>query len=179
MLLRKIVRAAEVRPMDPSAVRKLGARPGLMYLEYEKTKPLSLSQLLPKKISGCLILILDHRKNSNVGHFIMLMRHPKSGITFFDPYGYGIHRLLKMTQNEMHLEGKLRGLRFFHDNKVAFQQRADDVETCGRHVITRWNAAGLNAKQYKQMMVLPGMSPDEIVTMLTLGADLAKASDRI
>ena len=56
-----------------------------------------------KAISGVLILVMDNRKNSNVGHYVLLMRHPRSGITFFDPYGFGVTELLRMTQNSPHL----------------------------------------------------------------------------
>lgn len=180
MLLRKIIRNVETKPMDEKIVRRLSQRPGLKYMEYKDVVGKTLQQLLPKEISGVLILIMDNRKNSNVGHFVLLMRHPRSGITFFDPYGFGVHQLCKMTKNSHHLE-KLFGMaghRHVHDNRVAYQKRANDIQTCGRHVVTRWNCASLNAKEYKAFMHLPGFSTDELITLLTLESDFAHIVDK-
>ena len=180
MLLRKIVRSVETKPMDEAIVRRLSQRPGLVFMEYKNMIGKSLQQLLPKAVSGVLVLIMDNRKNSNVGHFVLLMKHPRSGITFFDPYGFGVHQLCKMTKNHNHLERLLltAGHRNIHDNRVAYQKRANDIQTCGRHVITRWNCASMNAKEYKAMMHLPGFTTDELVTLLTLESDFAQVVDK-
>lgn len=180
MLLRKIVRSVESKPMDEEIVRRLSQRKGLVYMEYEKMIGKSLDELLPNAISGVLVLIMDNRKNSNVGHFVLLMKHPRSGITFFDPYGFGVHQLCKMTRNSNHLEKLLTmaGHRTIHDNRVSYQKRDNDIQTCGRHVITRWNCASLNAKEYKALMHLPGFSTDELVTLLTLESDFAQVVDK-
>ncbi len=182
MLLRSIVRAAESKPMDEDIVRKLSQRPGLKYHLYDDIAKMSFTQLLPKPISGLLLLMQDHRhENKKVGHFVLLMRHPRSGITFFDSYGFGLHRLVRLTRNKPHLERILSRIGHqheVHDNRIKFQHREKDMQTCGRHVICRWNAAALTAKEYAQLMRLPGMNPDEIVTMMTIGSDLAHAIDR-
>ena len=102
MLLRDLMSAVESDPMDVEHVKKLSQRKGLKYLEYKDVVGKSMKQLLPGRTSGLLILIMDNRKNSNVGHFVLLMRHPRSGVTFFDPYGFGIHQLLRMTKNSPH-----------------------------------------------------------------------------
>lgn len=175
MLLRNIIQKLESKPEEPKNVMKMSARPGLKYYEYEQTKNMSLAQLLPKSVSGALILIMDNHSTSNVGHFVLLMRHPRSGVTFFDPYGFGISRLLVKTKNENHLQKKLPNN--VHDNRIPFQKKADDINTCGRHVICRYNAAALKPKEYQALMQLPGLSPDDIVLLMTIGADLATAID--
>lgn len=178
MLLRDLVGKVESKPMDSGHVKKLSQRKGLKYLEYKDVVKKSLQQLLPSKISGVLILIMDNRKNSNVGHFVLLMRHPRSGITFFDPYGFGIHQLLRMTKNDAHLERLLRNAHSAHDNRIQYQKRANDIQTCGRHVVTRWNAASLTHKEYSSLMHLPGFTADELVTLLTLESDLSQLIDK-
>ena len=177
MLLRDIISTVKTDPMDVKHVRRLSQRPGLKYLEYKNVVNKSLKDLLPKRISGVLILVMDNRKNSNVGHYVLLMRHPRSGITFFDPYGYGVSELLRMTKNSPHLTRLLQQVRNAHDNRIPYQKKAHDIKTCGRHVITRWNSAGLTAKEYENLMHLPGFTADEIVTLLTLESDLAQVVD--
>lgn len=176
MLLRNILRKYESVPEAPEDVMKMSMRRGLVYIEYEKTKKASLQQLLPKDVCGVLLLIMNNNKNSNVGHFCLLMKHPRSGITFFDPYGLGLSRILNKTNNERHLEIKLSKVRH-HDNRVPYQKKQDDIQTCGRHVVCRYNAASMKAKEYQQLMHLPGLLPDDIVTLMTCGEDLAKAVD--
>ena len=178
MLLRDLVGKVESQPMDAGYVKKLSQRKGLKYLEYKDVVGKSMRQLLPSKISGVLILIMDNRKNSNVGHFVLLMRHPRSGVTFFDPYGFGIHQLLRMTHNNSHLERLLKSAHNAHDNRIKYQKRANDIQTCGRHVVTRWNAASLTHKEYSDLMHLPGFTTDEVVTLLTLESDLSHLVDK-
>lgn len=178
MLLRDLIASVESAPMDVGHVKKLSQRKGLKFLEYKDVVGKSLNKLLPSKISGVLILVMDNRKNSNVGHFVLLMRHPRSGITFFDPYGFGIHQLLRMTRNDAHLERLLRNAHNAHDNRIKYQKRVNDIQTCGRHVITRWNAASLTHKEYSDLMHLPGFSTDELVTLLTLESDLSGLIDK-
>ena len=175
MLLRNIMRNLESKPEAPEDVMKMSMRPGLKYYEYEQTKNMTLKQLLPKPVSGALILMMDKHSTSNVGHFVLLMQHPRSGIIFFDPYGFGLARLIQKTKNEKHLLSKLPHM--YSDNRIPFQKKADDIQTCGRHVVCRYNAAAMNPKEYQAMMHLPGLTPDDIVMLMTIGADLAHAID--
>ena len=169
------MRNLESKPEEPKNVMNMSMRPGLKYYEYEHTKNMSLNKLLPHPVSGALILIMDKNSNGNVGHFVLLMRHPRSGITFFDPYGFGLSRLLTKTKNQRHLEQKFPSKVF--DNRIPYQKRSDDIQTCGRHVVCRWNAAAMKPREYQSMMQLPGLTPDDIVMLMTLGGDLAHAID--
>ena len=175
MLLREIMRNLESKPEEAKNVMQMSMRPGLKYYDYERTKNMSLKQLLPRPVSGALILIMDENSSSNVGHFVLLMKHPRSGIIFFDPYGFGLSKLLDKTNNPKHLLHKLSGK--VSDNRVPYQKKADDIQTCGRHVVCRYNAAALKPKEYQAMMHLPGLTPDDIVMLMTLGEDLAHAID--
>ena len=175
MLLRDIMRKFESEPETPKYILKMSMRKGMKYYEYPDTKHKSLNQLLPNKISGALILLMDTKSKSNVGHFVLLMRHPRSGITFFDPYGFGLSRLLTKTGNERHLEKKL--LHNFHDNRIPYQKKQNDIQTCGRHCVVRYNAAAMKPKEYQSLMNLPGLLPDDIVMLMTIGEDLATAID--
>ena len=120
MLLRQIIRHFEAKPEEPKAVLRMAMRKGLKYYEYDEIKHKSLHQILPKPISGALILLMDKNSNSNVCHFVLLMRHPRSGITFFDPYGFGLSRLLSKTKNSRHLE---RLLHHVHDNRIPYKKK--------------------------------------------------------
>ncbi len=150
---------------------KMSFRKGLKAMEYDSIHGHSLKSLLPGKTSGVLLLFMDHRKpKSTVGHWVLLFRSPEAGLELFDSYGLGYRTIIKMTKNPDRLQ-KILSKGDAHVSKQPFQQR-EHAETCARHCITRWNAAHLSAKDYAALLHDPRLSPDEIVTMLTLEQDL-------
>ena len=175
MLLKKIVRQLRSVALEDSVVMKMAMRHGLKSIDYEKIISMrSLRQVLPKPTSGVLIFFTDHAKpNKPIGHFCLLYRTPRTGVVFFDPLGHSLHDILNITHNRKRLLSMLNSLSSgFHQNRIPYQRQSKEVQTCGRHCITRWNAATLKAKEYNSLMHLPGMSPDDVVTLLTLESDL-------
>jgi len=169
-------------PLDKNRVLAMSTRPGLGYLYYDdlKKRP-TLKQLLPSKNSGKIILFIKH-DGSQIGHFCLLFRHERSGIHFFDPYGLGLRKVLEVTNSTTYLEELLHKIQSKHHNvhinRHAFQQMKDGnqaVQTCGRHCITRWNACHMTPKEYEGLMHHRSLSPDEIVTIMTIERDLKDA----
>ena len=178
MLLQELLELELKKPMEKNDVMKLATRKGLKYMYYDDIKPSNtLKQLLPSPGSGLLILFVKHDA-SKVGHFCLLFKHPRSGLHFFDSYGFGLRKVLDITGSTHKLENLLKGTDV-HINKIPYQQLEkghEAVNTCGRHCITRWNCAQFKPKEYEDLMHHPSMDADTIVTMLTLESDLSKLS---
>ena len=172
MLLRKIVRLLRATPLDDTKVLEMAHRHGLKSINYETVAKTPITKLLPKPISGILVFFTDHSKpNKPIGHFCLLYRTPRTGVVFFDPLGNSLHDVLRITHNRSGLLKKLSQVEF-SQNRIQYQKKSKDVQTCGRHCVCRWNAATLHAKEYSGLMHLPGMTADDIVTLLTLEGDL-------
>ena len=178
MLLKKVVRLLRAKALGDDEVLAMASRHGLKSMDYEKVARSNLSRILNKPTSGVLLFFTDHSKpNKPIGHFCLLYRTPQTGIVFFDPLGNSLHGVLRITHNKNGLLKKLAGVEI-SQNKVQYQQQSKEVQTCGRHCVTRWNAATLSAKEYAGLMHLPGLTPDDIVTLLTLEGDLPKLLQR-
>ena len=174
MILRQFIERERAKPLDKDDVMKMAYRPGLRYLYYDDIGNKTLKQLLPEKNSGRLILFVDHsHPKRKIGHFCLLFQHERSGLTFFEQYGLGLRVVTHMTRSKKKLEVLLQHTDV-HINKNKYQQRKQDVNTCGRHCITRWNCAQMKAGEYERFMHDPKLSTEEIVIMLTLEQDLSK-----
>ena len=178
MYLHELIDMELQKPMEKDTVMSLSTRPGLKYLYYDDIKEGdTLTKLLPKPVSGVLIMFVKHDR-SKIGHFCLLFRHPRSGLHFFDSYGFGLKRVIEITGSTKKLENLLRGTNV-HINKIPYQQLqigAAAENTCGRHCITRCNCAQFKPLEYSKIMHHLAMDPDMIVTMMTLETDLSKLS---
>ena len=168
MYLKEFLDKERAKPLGASDVLKMSYRKGLKSMDYSDLAGKSLNSLL-KNDSGILILFTD--KDRAVGHFCLLYK-ANNQIVLFDPLGLGLRNVTKATHSRKHLQKLLEG-HDFHNNKVKYQSREDDVQTCGRHCATRWNCSHLSPKKY-QMLMHSRMNPDEIVTMMTMDQDLTK-----
>jgi hypothetical protein len=175
MILDDFIQKEQQVPLDKDDVMKLIYRPGARYFYYNDIrKTTTLKQLLPKRNSGCVILFVS--KNSEIGHFCLLFRHERSGLHFYDPYGFGLKKVIDLTGSDHKLQQLIRG-KDIHINKHAFQKLKKGrvaINTCGRHIATRYNAAHMKPDEYEKFLYHRSMDPDEIVTMLTCEQDLSK-----
>ena len=175
MFLDELIKLEQQKPLHKDFVMKLSHRPNLKYLYYDDLKPNdTLKTLLPQKNSGVLMLFVMHGKKSEVGHFCLFFRHKRSGLHFFDSYGLGLRRVLQITGSASRLEKLIQG-HDIHINKHKFQVMEKGyhaVNTCGRHCITRWNAAHLKPEEYENLMYHRALDPDEIVTLMTVEQDI-------
>ena len=173
-MLRHLIEVEKKKPLGASEAKAMSFRKNLRSIEYDKLKPTTtLKQLLPEPTSGMLILMMDHRKkNSEIGHWVLLFRSPEAGVEFFDPLGYGYRTIVRMSKNPDKLQKILRKADAYV-SKQDFQRR-QHAQTCARHCVTRYNCANLKPKDYAAMMHDPRLSPDDIVIMLTMSQDLTK-----
>jgi len=126
-------------------------------------------------------MMLFLTKSQNAGHWIALIKKGNT-IEFFDPYGtppdgqkkwMTKRQLIELDQDKPLLTNLLKssGYKITY-NKVPYQKDRDDINTCGRHAITRLLLKDLTPEEYKNLVFSSKVSPDEFVSLLT--ADIIK-----
>jgi len=114
---------------------------------------------------------------STPGHWLAVWYDPQSRtIHHFDSYGFGPEAELRYSHNtdvqeqllnKLYQQAQQQGYNLVW-NKTAFQQMGDNVNTCGRHVVVRLLFSYLSEDQYTQLLTGQKMSPDDLVTLMTL-----------
>ena len=173
MSLIKFVRAERARPLDFEDLKPMVHRAGLRYLKYSAIEAShSLKSLLPKRECGILILFTDTKgHNSNIGHFCLLFKHPRSGTHLFDPLGVGLLTVDRLTGNSDKLVRILKA-NHVQQNSTKFQKLQHDTQSCGRHCVVRYNMADFTPAEYRRALKLGSTSYDDVVTLLTLSNEL-------
>ena len=132
--------------------------------------------------------ILDHKgrlmllyltENQNTGHWVCLLkRRGTKVLEYFDPYGnYGPdgesewltpQELEEFGQDTFHLSKLIKASPYkLVVNKTKFQKDKRDINTCGRHCLTRLYLKHLSLPQYTKLIKGSGISPDDFVSGFT------------
>lgn len=137
------------------------------FFNYDDLEHMNLSQFMSKPT--CIIIIFEkYEKTKNkVGHFFTLLFKP-SEIEYFDPYGFNLKQLYKITQQPPTLSILLKesGKKVMINN-IKYQQLKDDIETCGRWCISRVKMYRYNHKEFYKFMLQPINNFDQKITILT------------
>ena len=122
----------------------------------------------------CVLLFLT--ENKATGHWIGLIRNGHT-IEYFDPYGeppegdkkwIPEHKLKQLDQDEPYLTRFLRDSKCkVYCNLYPFQSDRQDVNTCGRWVVSRLLCRKMTLKQFYDQVKKSGMKPDDFVSALT------------
>lgn len=169
--LESYIKKEEARPLDVDTLKTYMRRPGLKFIEYEKiAKDTKLKELLGPSGGVCILWSSPGKKS--IGHFTGLFRKGRS-LLWFDPTGLAIHRLAEITHNPFVLQKKLEEARHVTYNRFKYQQIRANVQSCGRHVLCRWNMLHLSDSEYRGVMTHRHLNPDQIATMCTLPDDLS------
>ena len=119
--------------------------------------------------------------SANVGHYTTFILHrDKKVIEHFDSYGYSLDKLLKISDYEYRRSAGENykkdlvakacakySLRF-EENKKRFQKQSNMVSTCGRYACVRCIFRDLSLSQFNSLLEDERISPDWIVSALTL-----------
>lgn len=140
----------------------------------------SLDEILDDK--GRLML-LYLTENEHTGHWICLLkRRGTKTIEFFDPYGnirpdgesqwLNENELEQFGQDTFHLSKLIRESPYkLIINKTAFQSEQNNMNTCGRHCLTRLYMKHLSLTEYTKLVLTAckeaGITPDDFVVGLT------------
>lgn len=126
----------------------------------------NLEELMKYKV--CVILLQIEKPNApKVGHFIVLLDH-NSHYEHFDSYGLTMDEERGIT-NEHHLTNIFKNSRKpIVDNIVKLQRWREDINTCGRWVVTRLLLKDLELKSFLRLMNYFHTDYDQLVAIMTL-----------
>lgn len=124
-----------------------------------------------------IMLFLTNSDTS--GHWTAFLKKGRT-IEFFDPYGVkpddqkkwlSKDKLEELGQEEDYLtrllnKAKKDGYKIIY-NKYPFQIDRGDINTCGRHILTRLMLKNLSLPNYKKLILSSKVSPDEFVSLFT------------
>lgn len=175
---KEIIKDAEDYPLSDSDIQKI-LNPDTFIFPYPYLKEVRHIDETFDNLGRNIMLYLT--ENENMGHWVcMIKRELPNGeteIEFFDPYGEAPDTQLnyigsskrKELEQDIPLLSRLfrqSGYNIIY-NKYPFQKDKADVNTCGRHCVSRLLFKDLDLKQYKKMIDKSGVSPDEFVIRLT------------
>lgn len=175
--LRKQGKAEEIKAYSLSDKDMKKIIPTLKVVSYpELLNATNIDQILDEK--GRLML-LYLTENEHTGHWVCLLkRRGTKVLEYFDPYGnYGPdgeskwltpQELEEFGQDTFHLSKLIKASPYkLLINKTKFQKDKRDVNTCGRHCLTRLYLKHLSLPQYTKLVKGSGLSPDDFVSGFT------------
>jgi hypothetical protein len=124
------------------------------------------------------LMLLYLTENQNTGHWVCVLKYRDQPVVeFFDPYGLAPdqqskwlddERLEEFGQDTFHLTKLLKNSPYkVIWNKTKFQKDRADINTCGRHCLTRLYLKHLTLPQYTKLVKSSGVSPDDFVSGFT------------
>lgn len=120
------------------------------------------------------------RSKVAVGHWVCLLK-TKRGVSYYDPYGLSISQDIHITNEPNFYIRLFQGVRV-DQNRTRHQKFRDQVNTCGRHCVSRALFWFLSNNEYHQRVIRPLLrdrvvsDPDAYVSILTAFLD---KSDRV
>ena len=122
-------------------------------------------------------LMLYLTENEHTGHWICMLKKGNE-IEYFDPYGdYGPDeeaewlppsKLRELDQDEPRLSQLIKQSGYkVKKNPYAFQKDKMDINTCGRHCVTRLTLQNLPLDKYEKLVTATPLPPDKFVAYFT------------
>jgi hypothetical protein len=125
------------------------------------------------------LMLLYLTVNRSTGHWVCLLkRRGTKCIEYFDPYGQyrpdgeakwlSVAKQKEFGQYSKHLSKLLNESPYkVLSNAYKFQKDIQDMNTCGRHCVTRLYLKHLSLPQYIDLIEKSGISPDDFVSGFT------------
>ena len=144
-----------------------------------QARVLTYNQLnsLETLLSGPIALLFPTSSEFNSGHWLAIWPDARTRtIHHFDSYGLPPSAELRYSSNAdvkqevlntLYTQAQQQGWTL-KVNTFRLQQMGGKINTCGRHVICRLRMRYLDEAQYGRLMMGQRLSPDDIVTYLTL-----------
>ena len=156
--------------LEIAELKRMVSRSNLRFVDFEYFKGSTLRELMHHH--NGVVLLLDH-KGADIGHYVLIHKVGKH-VEYFDSYGLAPDRLasiLMFNEKDTH-----RFLNIVKDTKkhyVRLQARREDINTCGRYAVMRYNVGFFSFERFVAMLHHPHLHPDDVVTMLTMSTNLA------
>ena len=184
MVLTDFIESLESIPLDGNDLIVMSAKlgnPGCNWMLYNNlAKVKNIEELFPININTMYILLqIQSQNGESIGHWVSLIKYDNvSGFDYghYDSYGFTIDQEIAIThENPTLLTNLLTGVRI-EESRVqhqAFKNKKNDINTCGRHTVTRSIFYYLTNAQYNKMIIQPALNdrnvknPDVLVSILT------------
>jgi hypothetical protein len=121
-------------------------------------------------------LIVLYQRRDNEGHWSIIYKQNNNTLVFFDPYAFQMDEELKFSEYNLRKHGGEEMPHLTHlveesnykliQNKVQYQKKKNDINTCGRHVCVRFRMREYSCKEYESLF--KGVDADYVVSSLTL-----------
>jgi hypothetical protein len=153
----------------------------ILYQDLEKYK--HIDELFQKSNFNFCILFFPENEAGNIGHWIGILKHKNKTYEYFDPYKDdkgkdGIYTpdeerkwLSKKIIKKLDLEQPVltnlfisSGVDSIMCNPYPFQEEANGINNCGRHVCCRLKHSNLSIDEYWNLIKKSGKNPDIYVT---------------
>lgn len=126
------------------------------------------------ELGRCIILYLT--SDERTGHWVAMLKRGKT-IEYFDPYGKKPDNPLTWLTADAKTEldeSKSYLYPLFRKSKCkviysmfSYQENTADINTCGRHCITRLVLKDHTLEQYHEIIQKSGLDPDTFVSLFT------------
>lgn len=125
------------------------------------------------------LILLYLTMDQSTGHWVCLLKLRNSNILeYFDPYGnyepdgeakwISVEKQKEFGQYSKKLTDLLESSKYeIKSNAYPFQKDKMDMNTCGRHCVTRLYFKHLSLPQYVELVESTGLTPDEFVCGFT------------
>lgn len=137
------------------------------WMEYDQLQEFQNLQDLMSLGSVVILLEIEAPRAPKVGHFVILLDHG-SHYEHFDSYGLNMDEELKITQ-EHHLTNIFKNSRKpIVENTVRYQTLREDINTCGRWVVTRFLLKHMELPDFQSAIKASHQDYDNVVALLTM-----------
>ena len=124
-----------------------------------------------------ILLQIESGSGAPTGHWVSIIKYSGGDYDYghYDSYGFTIDQELAFTHAQPLLQNLLTGVRL-EESRVKhqlFKDKRHDVNTCGRHTVSRSVFYYLSNKEYDKLIIQPVLSdndvrnPDVMVSLLT------------
>lgn len=166
-------------PLDGSDLRTMANKLGnnaVKSLLYDNLAGLTLDDLFSDVNTVFVLYRIRNAGGPNpvVGHWVALIKNDM-GFQYYDPYGLSISQDLQITGEPDHFRRLFKG-KSINVNKKRHQRFKNEVNTCGRHCVSRSTAWFLTNGEYDDLLqpIVQGhmvSTLDVYVSILTMFLD--------
>ena len=168
--LRYYIRHERGLPLSLKQLKVMTVRPGLKFIDFENFRGTSISELLGEH-EGAVILLESASKE--VGHYVLVFKK-KGKLEYFDSYGLPADRLCAILGFDNKTTRQFLGItKQCRNHYIRLQARRADINTCGRYAVCRYNFGYMSLGQFTGMLRHDVLHADDVITLLTLSADLS------
>ena len=167
-------------PLDGIDLRSMANKLGnnsVRAILYDNLSGITLDELFAEVNTVFVLYQIKNRSEKGkavVGHWVSLIKNGQS-LSYYDPYALSISQDLHITGEPDHFKRLFNGKRVDVNNH-RHQRFQDEVNTCGRHCVSRSIFWALSNAEYNNLIqpIVQGnlvSSPDVFVSILTMFLD--------